>query len=80
MQPAQCRAARGLLQWSQEDLARAAEVGVVTIRQFELVKAVPRRATLAAIRTALESAGVAFVESNGLGPGVRLKAPDANPD
>ena len=71
--PSQCRAARGLLQWSQDDLAKAAEVGVVTIRQFETEKAGPRRATLAAIERALEAAGVEFIPENGSGPGVRLK-------
>ncbi|PSJ19972.1 transcriptional regulator, partial [Halomonas sp. ND22Bw] len=32
---AQCRAARGLLNWTQAELAAAASVGVVTVRQFE---------------------------------------------
>jgi len=73
MSPIQCRAARGLLRWSQEDLARAADVGIVSVRQFENENAQPRRATLAALRRALETAGVAFIEQNGGGPGVRLK-------
>jgi hypothetical protein len=42
--PAQCRAARGLLDWRQQDLAREAEVGVVTIRQLEAGVIQPRRA------------------------------------
>lgn len=70
MTPAQCRAARGLLQWSQDQLANAAEVGVVTVRQFETEKAEPRRATLAAIQRTLEDFGVRFtereVEANGM--------------
>lgn len=70
---AQCRAARGLLGWTQEQLATASEVAVVSIGQFEKEKAEPRRATLAAIRAALEAAGVIFVASNGEGPGVRLR-------
>jgi DNA-binding XRE family transcriptional regulator len=32
---AQCRAARGLLDWSQLDLAKFAGVGVVTVHQLE---------------------------------------------
>ena len=56
--PAQCRAARGLLDWSQQDLAREAEVGIVTIRQLEAGSNQPRRATLVVIRQALEAAGV----------------------
>ncbi|MFN3076368.1 MAG: helix-turn-helix domain-containing protein [Alphaproteobacteria bacterium] len=58
--PAQCRAARGLLDWNQDALATASEVGVVAVRQFEKGVTVPRRATLSAICRALESAGVRF--------------------
>src|SRR5271157_4618857 len=32
---AQCRAARALLEWNQQDLARQARVGIVTVHQFE---------------------------------------------
>ena len=72
----QCRAARGLLDWTQQDLADRAGVGIVTVRQFEGAVNRPRRATLEVIRRALESAGVVFIEANGGGPGVRLrKAP-----
>jgi transcriptional regulator with XRE-family HTH domain len=73
MTPAQCRAARGLLNWNQDDLATRAEVSDVTVRNFENEKSTPQRATLAAVRRALESAGVIFVEENGEGPGVRLR-------
>lgn len=70
---AQCRAGRALLNWSQQQLADAARVGVVTVRQFESGGSEPRNATLDVIRRALESAGVIFVAENGEGPGVRLK-------
>ncbi len=70
---AQCRAARGLLKWKQEDLATAAQVGIVSIRQFEGEKTVPHRATLAAVRRAFEAAGVVFIPKNGGGAGVRLR-------
>ena len=33
--PEQCRAARGLLAWSQLELAKKARVGVVTVHQLE---------------------------------------------
>lgn len=69
--PAQCRAARALLDWSQADLALKAEVGVVTVRQFEGSQAAPRRSTLDVLRRALESAGVQF--TNGDHDGVRIK-------
>jgi predicted transcriptional regulator len=70
--PAQCRAARGLLDWTQQKLADEAQVGVVTIRQLEAGDTAPRRATLDVIQRALERAGVQFINKNGGGPGVRL--------
>jgi transcriptional regulator with XRE-family HTH domain len=71
--PQQCRAARGLLDWSQQNLAVSAGVGVVTVRQVEAGVGIPRKATLAVIRQALESAGVEFIDENGGGAGVRLR-------
>jgi transcriptional regulator with XRE-family HTH domain len=73
MDIAQCRAARGLLNWSQERLADAAAVSVTAIRNFERGATQPMRANLAAIRTALEAAGVEFIPENGGGAGVRLR-------
>nr|WP_131113107.1 helix-turn-helix domain-containing protein [Lichenihabitans psoromatis] len=71
--PAQCRAARALLNWTQDQLAKAATVGIVTIRQFEGANADPRHATLVVITRALEAAGVEFIPENGGGAGVRLR-------
>jgi transcriptional regulator with XRE-family HTH domain len=71
--PAQCRAARALLEWSQAELARRAQVGVVTVHQLESRISEPRPATLDVIRRALEAAGVVFIDENGGGPGVRLR-------
>ncbi|WP_342588496.1 transcriptional regulator [Pleomorphomonas carboxyditropha] len=72
---AQLRAGRALIRWSANDLAKAANVGVATIRRAEAtdgaVTMVPNN--LVAIRAALEAAGVIFVDANGEGPGVRLK-------
>jgi predicted transcriptional regulator len=70
---AQCRAARALIEWSQQDLANHAAVGVVTVHQLEAGVSQPRRATLDVIRRALEAAGVEFIDENGGGPGVRLR-------
>jgi transcriptional regulator with XRE-family HTH domain len=69
----QCRAARGLLDWSQQELADRAKVGIVTVRQLEAGAHQPRRATLDVVRRCLEAAGVAFIEENGGGAGVRLR-------
>ena len=75
MNSAQCRAARGLLAWSQQKLADAAGVGIVTVHQFEARTSEPRRATLQVIRRAFEAAGVEFIEENGGGSGVRFREP-----
>ncbi len=71
----QCRAARGLLDWSQLELAEQAGVGIVTVRQLEASVHEPRRATLDVVRRAFEAAGVEFIDENGGGPGVRLRKP-----
>ncbi len=74
--PGQCRAARGLLDWRMEDLAQASCVPMRTLLRFERAEGAARAATIAAIRTALEAAGVDFIPQNGGGPGVRLRDPD----
>jgi transcriptional regulator with XRE-family HTH domain len=71
----QIRAARGLLRWSAEELAREATLGLATIRRAEGAEN-ETSMTLAndlAVRRALESAGVEFIDENGGGPGVRLR-------
>lgn len=71
---AQMRAARALVRWSAKDLAKAASVGVATVRRAESEDGIPPT-TLAnrnAIRGALEAAGIEFISENGGGPGVRL--------
>lgn len=72
MTPAQSRAARGLLNWNQDDLAKAAHVSSVTVRNFENGKSAPQRATLNVMRAAFEADGVEF--TNGDQPGVRLRS------
>ena len=69
------RAARALVRWSALDLAKASKVGVATIRRVEVVEGeIPvTQANEAALRQALESAGVEFIDENGGGPGVRLR-------
>ena len=70
---AQCRAARGLLGWTQQALADRARVGTVAINQLENETSQPRRATLDVIRHAFEAAGVDFIDENGGGVGLRLR-------
>ena len=71
----QIRAARGLLRWSAEDLAREAALGLATIRRAEGAEN-ETSMTMAndlAVRRAFEAAGVEFIDENGGGPGVRLR-------
>jgi len=72
---AQIRAARALLRWSAEDLARSSMVGLTTIRRAELAegKTSMTAANDSSLRRALEDAGIEFIDENGGGPGVRLK-------
>ena len=72
---AQIRAARALVRWRAQDLARESSVGVATIRRAELTDAETSMtaANDLAIRRALEAAGVEFIDENGGGPGVRLR-------
>ncbi|MFT8243963.1 helix-turn-helix domain-containing protein [Roseomonas sp. BN140053] len=70
---AQVRGARGLLGWSRERLASVSGVPIRTLDRFENGEVAPRRATLSAIRAALEAAGVEFIPENGGGAGVRLR-------
>jgi transcriptional regulator with XRE-family HTH domain len=72
MIPEQCRAARGLVNWNQTQLAAKARVDPNTVRNFESGRTVPLRATLDAMQRALEEAGVVF--TNGNEPGVKLKS------
>jgi transcriptional regulator with XRE-family HTH domain len=74
--PAQCRAARGLLDWSQQDLAEKAGIGIVTVRQLEAGVNAPRRSTLDVVRRAFEKEGVEFIDPNNGGPGLRLTRRD----
>ena len=72
---AQIRAARSLIRWTAEDLAVASALSVATIRRAELKEnqTALTSANDLAIRRALESAGVQFIDENGGGPGVRLR-------
>ena len=72
---AQIRAARALLRWRAEDLAENSTVGVATVRRAELAEGATSMtaANDAAVRRALEAAGVEFIDQNGGGAGVRLR-------
>jgi transcriptional regulator with XRE-family HTH domain len=70
----QIRAARGLLGWSQTELANRAGLSLPTVKRVEAgagphVSDEARRR----IQKALEAGGAQFVSENGGGPGVRLR-------
>ena len=68
--PAQCRAARGLLDWNQGRLAKAANVARQTINDFETGKRMPMPNNLRAIEHALADVGIDFFSQMALEDGV----------
>lgn len=72
--PPQIRAARALVDWSQEELAAKAGVGLSTVRDYEKERRGGDIGGLKTICRALENEGVIFLPSeNDLGPGVRMR-------
>jgi ribosome-binding protein aMBF1 (putative translation factor) len=70
----QVRAARGLLGWSQTDLADRAKLSLITIKRFEAGFGPPVSNEVSAkVEKALEAAGIEFIEENGGGAGVRFR-------
>ncbi len=65
--------ARAGLGLTARRVAERAQVSKVTLSDFEKGKRLTHPRTVAAIRAALEKAGVEFMEDNGGGAGVRLK-------
>src|SRR5579871_1511313 len=77
--PAQVRAARAMLGWSQEQLAKEADVGLSTVRDFESEKRAADTGAVTALRRALWNGGAVFTPGGpGEGPGVRLVADRPN--
>jgi transcriptional regulator with XRE-family HTH domain len=72
--PAQLRAARGLVGWTQADLAEASGIHRNSIDSFEREASDPKRSTLLALESALKKAGVVFIDADkDGGAGVRLR-------
>ena len=69
----QIRAARAMLKWSAAILSQKSGIGTATIQRMEVMDGVPsgNLRTLAALQTALESAGIEFIGSPEDSPGVR---------
>ena len=71
--PEQCRAARGLLDWTQEHLAERAGVSRSTVRDFERHRHVLHRGTESLLVRTLQEAGVMLLPPGEHGPGVRIR-------
>ena len=66
---------------TQPKLAESAGIGLSTVVDFEKSRRQVSAEAVGSMRVALETAGVLFIESNGHGPGVRLRdRPDAAED
>lgn len=73
---AQCRAARGLLAWSLEDLAAETGIAADRLAAFEDGAETPDLEDL--LTLTFERAGIAFIpEDEQGGAGLRLRRPDA---
>lgn len=72
IQAGQVKAARAILDWSQEDLAEAANLSIRTIRNMEMGTLSVRRSTQATIRQVIEKLGVEFTA----GEGVKRRPPE----
>jgi predicted transcriptional regulator len=78
--PAQIRAARALVGWTQADLAKASGVSEVAIKNLERQATDPRVSTINSIQQAFDAAGIIFLDAGDIrhsGPGVRLKKASA---
>jgi len=72
MSPEQCRAARAWLDWSQQELADHASVSLSTVRDFEKGRHAPIANNIAAMRRALEGAGLKLVFENEKATGITV--------
>lgn len=74
LSPEQSRSARAWLDWSQEDLAKKANVSMSTIRDFEKKRRVPIANNLEAIGRVLEAEGVELLQdADGKPVGISVK-------
>jgi len=72
MNAAQCKMARAATGLGVRELAVLAGVAQATVSRLERGEDL-KESTVAAIRGALEAAGVVFLPENGNGPGVALR-------
>lgn len=63
---AQIRGARGILNWSQQDLAQRTGISATSIGAIENGQTTPRESTLATIRKTFENADIEFIGMEGI--------------
>ena len=75
----QIKAARALVGWSQEHLTAASGVSLPTVKRLESADGLlgGRQGTRERLIAALASAGIIFIDEDGLGAGVRLRSKPA---
>ena len=73
LDPNTCRAARGLLNWTQHELASRANVGLSTIKKFEAGRSVPIKNNVLAMGAVFAKNGIMILSKEDGGPGVLLK-------
>jgi transcriptional regulator with XRE-family HTH domain len=77
MTPEQCRAGRVWLGWSRDELARQANVSLRTVAAFERAEKTPQANNLAAMRSAIEAAGIRLVfDKSGAAAGILRRDAD----
>jgi predicted transcriptional regulator len=74
----QCRAARGWLGVTQDELAASTGVAQKTIARFETGAVIPQDRTLRDLKRGLEEMGIEFLFEGARGVGVRLRS-DVDP-
>ena len=65
LSPASCRAARGLLKMTQEELAKAAQINVSTVRRYEAGDRLLSSYAARQIGLALKASGIVFIGPKG---------------
>ncbi|MFK4724630.1 transcriptional regulator with XRE-family HTH domain [Bradyrhizobium niftali] len=68
--PAQLRAARAWLNWTQAELAKAASVAKTVVNRYEQGHSVPQAESLNKVRETLETAGIRFMFDGMKGTGI----------
>jgi hypothetical protein len=78
MTAGQIRAARALLRWSAAELAAMSGLSERTLQRMEATEGIPAGLSrnLELVQKTLEGAGIIFIDSDELGPGVRLRDPN----